>query len=88
MRISIVLWHKSLRIELKIWVMWIIVLGGSLCAISAVIKSKPRDLPNGNLWMNVFISFGVKDFGGNVSGSGFDKNWLISSSLGGRVSLG
>jgi len=39
--------------------------------------------------MNVFILFGVKHFGSCVSGSGIDKNLLISSSLGGgRVSLG
>lgn len=54
--------------------MWIIVLGGSFRAISAVIKSNPGDLPRGNLWIRVFISFGEKYFGGSVSGSGIDKN--------------
>lgn len=62
--------------------MWIIVLDGGLRAISVVIKSKPGGSPRENLWMSVLISFGEKHFGGSVSGSGFDKNWLILSSLG------
>lgn len=32
--------------------------------------------------MNVFISFEEKHFRGSFNGSGIDKDWLISSSLG------
>jgi len=42
---------------------------------------KVGELPKGNLYISVFISFGEKHLGGSVTGSGIDKNWLISSSL-------
>jgi len=40
-----------------------IALLGSLRAISAVIKSCPGDLPNGNLCINDFTHIGVNGFG-------------------------
>lgn len=62
-----------------------IALLGSLRAISAVIKSCPGDLPNGNFCTNDFTSFGVNGLGGSVIGSGLSRKLSILFSMEGMV---
>jgi hypothetical protein len=45
----------------------------NLLTISAVIKSWPDDLPNGNFCMNDFTPFVVNSLGGSVIGSGISR---------------
>ena len=53
----------------------------SLRAISAVIKSWPEDLPNGNFRMNDLTPFGVNGLGGRVIGSGLSRDLYILLSI-------
>lgn len=66
--------YDSFKIVLKIYVRCTIALWGSLRAISAVIKSKPGELPSETFFIKVLISEGEKHLGGRVRGRGLSKN--------------
>lgn len=72
---------------LNIWVSCIIVLSGTLWAISAVIKSWPGNLPNVHFFINVFTPFGVNGLGVRVIESGLSRKSYILFSIEGMVKL-
>ena len=63
----------------------IIALSGSFRVISAVTKSCPGDLLNGNLCMNDFTPFGVNDLSGSVIGNGLSRKSCILFFIEGMV---
>lgn len=72
---------------MKIWVRYIIVLSGSLWAISAIIKLCPGDLPKENFCMNDLTPFGVNGLGGRVIVSGLSRKSNIFLSIEGIARL-